>query len=322
MLKLKLYLDKILTMLWYHNSRLTWILVPFSWIYRVIIAIRRRFTRVVASQVPLIVVGNLTVGGTGKTPLVIAIAKAMQQKDFNVGIVSRGYGATIRDFPRLISLHDNASDVGDEPLLMAIKTGCPVIISPNRILGVEQLVNDYHCDLIISDDGLQHHRMGRTVEIVVIDGVRGFGNRYCWPAGPLREPVSRLKSVDFKVVNGGQWPDAYSMSLVPSDFVNLKTKLSIKAEDCPKPIAAVAGIGHPERFFSTLLDLKLTFTPYCFPDHYAYQPHDLSFSEETIVTEKDGVKCQGFATSNHYVLPVDAVLPASFWDALYLRLLR
>lgn len=209
--------------LWYGNHPLQWVLRPLSWVYSVIISVRRYFLqhyKQVDCPVPLIVVGNITVGGVGKTPLVIELAKRINQKGIKVGIVSRGYGAKTKHFPYEVQINDSALKVGDEPLLLAQKTKCPVVIAPKRNQAVDYLLKKHGCDIIISDDGLQHYRMGRAIEIAVVDGTRGLGNKLCLPAGPLRESAERLKQVDFVVVNEGQWENAYPMVLKPGKIKN------------------------------------------------------------------------------------------------------
>ena len=267
--------------------------------------------------VPIIVIGNLTVGGVGKTPLVIAVARALQAKGLRVGIVSRGYGAK-GPFPREVSVDDAAHDVGDEPLLIRKKVGCPVVIAPRRIEAVNHLLQYHKPQVIVSDDGLQHYEMGRAIEIVVIDGVRGLGNALMLPAGPLREPSSRLKTVDCVVVNGGEWPLAHRMNMAVGGITRLVGGEVVHPESLNQPLAAVAAIGHPERFYQTLSELGLVFHPYSFKDHYAFKPRDLMLKETHIImTEKDAVKCLPFATENMYVLSVTAELDNQFWDMLW-----
>lgn len=299
--------------LWYEKKAWAWLLSPFSYVYRIIAAshafVKRRFFRTVF-DVPVIVVGNLTVGGVGKTPLVIALAEHLKKRGLSVGIVSRGYGARLKNFPYEIKLDDVADKVGDEPLLLAQKTNCPVVIAPKRVQAVEYLLKKHTVDVVISDDGLQHAAMGRTIEIVVIDGKRGFGNGFCLPAGPLRESVKRLKTVDFVVVNGEAWPDTYAMALCPdSAFLEqLPTNTSV---------AAIAGIGHPERFFDTLKHLDIQHKAYAFPDHHRFRASDLNVSEDILVmTEKDAVKCRGLSEKPMYVLPVRAHVSKDFWGQL------
>ena len=312
---------------WYSNHPLAWLLVPASMVYRLAIFFRRFYLRQYKQRlcpVPIIVVGNLTVGGVGKTPLVIALAAYFKAKGLRVGIVSRGYGAGVGHFPCEVSSTDKADKVGDEPLLIAQKTGCPVVISPKRIDAVQYLLDKYQSQMIISDDGLQHYAMGRAVEIVVIDGSRGLGNGLCLPAGPLREPAQRLKEADFIIVNGAdlqhQYPGAYRMDLLPAQLIELLSGQKVNWADLEEPVAAVAAIGNPQRFFALLTRLGVRFKPYSFKDHHFFKAEDLCVAEKTIVmTEKDAVKCAPFATHSMYFLPVEAKVDDKFWDALCLH---
>lgn len=306
---------------WYKKNPIRWVLWPFSIVYQGIIKIRRRLLTRFSQKnwfVPVIVVGNLTVGGVGKTPLVIALAQAMVAKGVRVGIVSRGYGARIKHYPHEVSVTDSSFQVGDEPLLMARKSGCPVVIAPNRAEAVDYMIEHHQPQIIISDDGLQHYRMGRAIEIVVIDGLRGFGNGFCLPAGPLREPISRIDEVDFLVVNQGSWPGAYPMIMEPGSLRDLKFDKPHVFSTLSEPIAAVAGIGNPQRFFNTLEGIGLTIEKYPFPDHHLFHKNELKFKEETVImTEKDAVKCKEFAENSWYYLPIEAKLSDSFWRALW-----
>lgn len=310
----------MITSMWYRSAKWAWILWPLSACFWLVIQVRRWYLQRFKQRrysVPIIVVGNLTVGGVGKTPLVIALADALQAKGIRVGIVSRGYRAR-GHFPREVHLDDAASEVGDEPLLIRQRTHCPVVIAPKRTEAVEYLLQHHHPQVIISDDGLQHYAMGRDIEIAVIDGVRGLGNQLLLPAGPLRETKSRLNAVDFVVVNSGEWPNAYPMTMIADSITALINRQTIAPEHLKQPIAAIAAIGNPERFYSTLSALNLSFHSYSFPDHHLFNPQDLVFHEKTIVmTEKDAVKCFPFATEHMYFLPVRADLQPSFWSALW-----
>jgi tetraacyldisaccharide 4'-kinase len=310
--------------IWYRHHPLSWLLWPCSLIYCLIITLRRFYLTRFCQQknlVPIIVVGNITVGGVGKTPLVIALAKQALEKGLRVGIVSRGYGATTQRFPHKVALSDSAYFVGDEPLLIAQKVNCPVVIAPKRMDAVNYLLENYQSQLIISDDGLQHYAMGRAIEIIVIDGERSFGNGMCLPAGPLREQVSRLKKADFIVINGGDKPcpaNAHTMILTPGLLTALTTGVNIVPNALVGPVAAIAAIGHPKRFFTTLAGMGVVFTPYCFADHHQFSGNELIFSEKYVVmTEKDAVKCRAFATANWYFLPVVASLSDRFWQRLW-----
>lgn len=319
----KMYLSKFrfIEKIWYEAHVLRWPLRPLSWVYQSIVFLRRNFLkRFCQSQfaVPVIVVGNLTVGGVGKTPLVMALVKAIQKRGLRVGVVSRGYGASIKQFPHEVDAAARAAEVGDEPLLLARNCACPVVIAPKRVDAVKYLLEKHQCQIIISDDGLQHYAMGRAIEIVVVDGSRFFGNKLCLPAGPLRERPSRLDDVDFIVVNAGQMPGAYAMELKAGPLRSLTTQEPVDLATLARPIAAIAGIGNPERFFKTLRDLSLTFRAYAFPDHYRFNAEDLKFKEKTVLmTEKDAVKCQPFAKENCFVLPVEAELSPAFWQAFW-----
>lgn len=308
--------------LWYGSMPLTQrVLYPLSCIYRLIVSLRRWYLQRFVQEtypVPLIVVGNISVGGVGKTPLVIELAKRAQAKGLNVGIVSRGYGSKIEETPYEVQFDDEASLVGDEPLLIHQKTLCPVVIAPQRTEAVRYLLDHHQCQIILSDDGLQHYKMGRSIEIAVIDGTRGLGNGLCLPAGPLRESAKRLKQVDFIVVNEGTWDNAYSMSLMPEPITQLSTLKSVSPNELSGTIAAVAGIGNPQRFYSTLSQLGIEFTPYSYPDHYHFKSEDLNYGTDTVImTEKDAIKCRSFSTDELYFLPVKAVLGDSFWDDLW-----
>ena len=313
------FIDK----LWYRHHPLRWLLLPCALVYQAITIMRRHYLQRYRQKhvsVPVSIVGNLTVGGVGKTPLVIALACQFKAQGLRVGIVSRGFGAQVCMFPHEVKFDENASLVGDEPLLLAKKTGCPVVVAPKRNDAVQYLIETHQSQIIISDDGLQHYAMGRAIEIVVIDGTRGLGNGLCLPAGPLREGPSRLSQADFIVVNGGDWPNAYRMDLEPGHLTQLSTGDSMQLSDLTIPFAAVAGIGNPERFFSQLKAMGLVFKAYSFADHHVFQPKDLSVSEKMVVmTEKDAVKCESFATEAMYFLPVEAHLPDKFWDALLMH---
>ena len=325
----------IVDKLWYSHHPLRWFLWPMAMVYCMIVACRRRYLQCFRQQrfpVPIIVVGNLTVGGVGKTPLVIALASQFQSRGLRVGIVSRGYGSRVSHYPYEVSNHADAACVGDEPLLLAKKTGCPVVIAPKRTAAVQYLLEKHQSQIIISDDGLQHYAMGRAIEIVVIDGVRGLGNGFCLPAGPLREGAHRLQQADFIVVNGrpnthlenvlsqGLATKTYRMELLPGKITQLVSGRSITLAQLTYPVAAVAAIGHPQRFFATLDALGVKFNAYPFADHHRFRPEELRVSEEMVVmTEKDAVKCQSFATDNMYFLPVDVKVDNKFWDTLWLH---
>ncbi|MFA5372054.1 MAG: tetraacyldisaccharide 4'-kinase [Sideroxydans sp.] len=302
---------------WYRLTPLHAVLYPFSLFFRFITALRRLGYRLhllssVKLPVPVIIVGNISVGGTGKTPLTLSLVQQMIAQGWHPGIVSRGYGG--KDEPRLheVQVDDLAEEVGDEPLLMAQRKLCPVWTGRDRPAAALALLRAHpECDVIFSDDGLQHYRLQRDVEIAVIDGERRFGNGLLLPAGPLREPVSRLQQVDAVVVNGGVAQDGeFAMQLEGTRFYNLlNPELTRMAGDfIGQQLHAIAGIGHPQRFFSHLQQLGLQCTPHAFPDHHAYTPSELCLdnADALLMTEKDAVKCTAFASEKCWVLRVDA----------------
>ena len=264
--------------------------------------------------VPVIVVGNITAGGTGKTPLVLWLCDYLREHGYTPGIVSRGYGGR----GHTTAVRENASpDVaGDEPVLLAQRSRCPVWVGRDRVAAARALIaTNPGCNIIVSDDGLQHYRLQRDFEIAVIDGSRGAGNGLPLPAGPLRESTARLANVDAVVVTGNSVPPAtgaatFAMALEGSGFRNLLNP-ALRQEAGAfhgKRVHAIAGIGNPERFFDHLRALGLSFAAHAFPDHYAYSQADLDFgdADAIIMTEKDAIKCLRFAREIHWVLPVDA----------------
>lgn len=298
------------------------VLIPLSILFGLAVALRRSLyraglLRAVRLAVPVIVVGNISVGGTGKTPLVLWLAGFLRQQGFHPGIISRGYGGGATGTLEVDAGSDPAM-VGDEPLLLAKKSGCPVWVGRDRVdAGMSLLRAHPECDVLLSDDGLQHYRLGRDVEIVVVDGERKFGNGLLLPAGPLREGLSRLRSVDAVVVNGGArlglpLCNEFAMRLEGREFYNLRNpRLRAAPSDFRgKKLHAVAGIGNPQRFFEHLRGLGLAFEAHAFADHCAYRPQDLSYADADalLMTEKDAVKCAGFADERYWALAVDAVL--------------
>lgn len=250
----------------------------------------------------------------------------LKQRGYKPGIVSRGYGAQAKVYPKLVTADSNPLQVGDEPLLIARTTHCPIVIDPKRVRAVRTLVNRYACDIVISDDGLQHYALARTIEIAVIDGVRRFGNGYCLPAGPLREAPARLTSVDFIVSNGKAQTNEYIMTLAAKQLQSVAEPKQTKnlSDFKGQTVHAIAGIGNPQRFFQTLREHGIMLIEHEFPDHYPYQAKDLQFKNELpiIMTEKDAVKCAGFAGPDCWYLAVEAELEAKFWLSLRLRLLK
>lgn len=307
----------ILDTLWYrrHPARwLLWLLWLLSVLYGALVALRCRLYRhgILKSErlpVPVIVVGNISVGGTGKTPLVITLVEQLRARGWKPGIVTRGYGGHSAIWPRAVHADSDPAEVGDEPVLLAQSLKCPIVAAPDRVAAARQLLAGRNVDIIVADDGLQHYRLQRDIEIVVIDGQRGLGNGLLLPAGPLREPPARLRSVDLVLSNGGS--DVLNMELAPQPAIRLDGAVSRPlTEFAGRTVHAVAGIGHPARFFELLRNAGLRIEAHPFPDHHAYRLEDLRFPDnnEVIMTAKDAVKCRHFAARNHWYLPVVARL--------------
>jgi tetraacyldisaccharide 4'-kinase len=314
---------------WYQKnlSPWLWIFVPVSFIYQIVIRIRQALyqNKILPNNpgtntVPIIVVGNITVGGTGKTPLVIHIVKLLKQHSLRVGIVLRGYLGE-KSSNEVIDVYANSDpvQVGDEAVLLAKRVFCPIVVANDRRKAVQRLLGTNQVDVIISDDGLQHLALRRDIEIAVIDGKKRLGNGWLLPVGPLRESKSRLTEVDYIVVNGPtsfENDQEYDMELRP------RTAYSGIDPGKQQPLAAfqgqklhaLAGIGFPDRFFDLLKGYGLDIIEHPFPDHYSFQASDIHFNDDlpVIMTEKDAVKCGGFMTEHHWVLSVDAAVNPLF----------
>ena len=317
---------------WFGNAPVPAWARALAGVYGAVIALRRRLYRMGVLRrhrvgVPVIVVGNIIAGGTGKTPLTIALVKRLRAAGFRPGVASRGYGRGDEAQARWVDAGTPASEGGDEPVLIARHTGTRVRVDRDRVAAAKALVAA-GCDVVICDDGLQHYRLRRDIEIEVIDGARRYGNGRLMPAGPLREPAARAAECDFRVVNlpdtegaagFGEWP----LHLQADGALPLRGGR-------PRPLSAfagqrvhaVAGIGHPARFFAMLRRHGLGVVPHAFADHYAYRAEDFEFGSElpVLMTEKDAVKCATFANGWFYSVPVVARLPEAFWIALLERL--
>jgi tetraacyldisaccharide 4'-kinase len=281
---------------------------------------RRGVLKVHKLPVPVIVVGNITVGGTGKTPFIIWLARLLKEAGYRPGIISRGYGGQAESWPQWVDSQTDVTKVGDEAMVIAKHAACPLAVGPVRVDAAKLLLQQSDCNVILSDDGLQHYALARDIEIAVIDGDRRFGNGYCLPAGPLREPINRLESVDFRIVNGEQTEDnEVSMQLIGEQTVNLADgeHRSLQAFNGVR-CHAVAGIGNPDRFFNMLTKAGLSCENHSFPDHYRFQRRDIEFGDDApvLMTEKDAVKCAAFAGKQHWVVPVAAVLAPGFSEQL------
>lgn len=306
---------------WYRITPLHSILLPVSLIFRLLAAMRRSLYRigVFASKklpVPVIVVGNITVGGSGKTPLALWLAQQLIDEGWHPGIISRGYGSQTT-IPRAVRQTSSPDEAGDEAVLMAQRGLCPVWVGRDRAAAGKALLQAHpECDVLLSDDGLQHYRLQRDAEIAVVDGERRFGNGFLLPAGPLRELPSRLNEVDAVVINGGdvRSPSGagkqYCMQLEGTLFRNLLNPETVmRASDFPgMKLHAIAGIGHPQRFFDHLNNLGLAVQTHPYPDHHRYTPADLQFADADaiLMTEKDAVKCVAYANEKCWVLRVEA----------------
>jgi len=316
-------LSERITAAWYAGHPALGLLRPLEWLYRAVVQRKRaRFLagtgEIYRAPVPVVVVGNITVGGTGKTPIILWLIEHCRRQGLRVGVVSRGYGAQPPQLPWRVRADQAASVAGDEPLLIVQRSGVPLMIDPDRGRAVAALLATETLDLVLSDDGLQHYRLARDLELVLIDAVRGLGNRHCLPAGPLREPVERLHSVDALLYNGAATdaPDGYGFTLRPHTLVNLRSGEQRPLSHFPpgQALHAVAGIGNPQRFFATLEGLHWRPVAHAFADHAPYSAELLNFSPAlpVLMTEKDAVKCRAFASDDWWYLAVDAEPSAAF----------
>jgi tetraacyldisaccharide 4'-kinase len=296
------------------------LLYPLSWLFRGLALLRRSFYRLglfksVRLPVPVIVIGNISVGGTGKTPLVLYLAQALAKQGFKPGIITRGYGSD-ESGPREVDPDGETAVYGDEPLLLARRSGCPVWVGRNRPEAARALLTHSDCDLLISDDGLQHYALQRDIEIAVVDGDRGFGNGFHLPAGPLREGKSRLKEVDLMVVQGSFDGAGYPMHLQIGAVVSLSDNSLRKdmSSFSGDQVHAMAGIGNPTRFFRSLRDHGINIIEHRFPDHHRFVAHEICPADDlaVIMTEKDAVKCRRFSQPRHWYVEVAAKLDEKF----------
>jgi tetraacyldisaccharide 4'-kinase len=321
-LAIKSWIIKAVEKRWYsvHKTLFAYILLPFAYLFLGIVKLRRNFYRrgwlkTYRASCPVIVVGNIGIGGVGKTPLVVALYFFLKDRGWTPGIVSRGYKGKYKGIAWVASDSD-PHQVGDEAVLLAARTGGPVVVARDRVRAAQALAQEVACNIILSDDGLQHYALERDIEIAVIDSARKLGNALCLPAGPLREPPSRLKEVDMVVINGGD-ESRYAFSLSAISLLNVSNPSISESVQAlhGKKVHAVAGIGSPERFFNYLKGLGAEVVEHSFPDHYQFQKSDflLFNSEDTVImTEKDAVKCRGFAAKNVWFLPVEAHLNILF----------
>lgn len=310
---------------WYQPLRWwTWILYPFSFLLWSISCVRRWLfqsgkLKSYKSSLPVIVVGNISVGGNGKTPFAIWLCTLLIKQGYKPGIISRGYGGKSEHYPLLISADTTGAEGGDEPVMIFKRLGIPIVVDPIRGNAARYLEQKTDVDIIITDDGLQHYALQRDIEIVIVDGKRRFGNQKIMPMGPLRERLSRLNSVDFIISNG---------ETNPSDVMHDEATMLLSADQClrvdgddakldnVKSVNACAAIGYPQRFFDTLKEKKFTLIKsQAFADHHAFVATDFNAFEDTtplLMTEKDAVKCLKFSKQNWWYLPITAQLPMQF----------
>ncbi len=314
---------------WQRLGVLAVLLYPFSLLFWLLSTVRRLsyqlgIFKTQYFKAPVLVVGNITVGGSGKTPLVIWLAVFLREKGFRPGVVARGYRGKASSWPQQVRPDSDPTAVGDEAVLMAQRTGCPVCVGPNRPAAVQALLEHTNCDVVISDDGMQHYAMARDLEVAVIDGQRRFGNGLLLPAGPLREPVGRLKKVDLVISNGQANSGEFAMTMSGPKLYLLNDERSL--EDISRfegtRVRAIAGVGNPQRFFDVLRQYGLIVEAHPFPDHHAYTENDLAFGDDLplLMTEKDAVKCRRIFHGEAWVVRVEAQPEASFVNRLDLAL--
>ena len=308
---------------WQQRGLLACLLWPVSLLFRLIAGIRRQLylrgvLKSYRAPVPVIVVGNISVGGTGKTPVVIAVVEWLQAQGWRPGVVSRGYGGSHKGDPLLLTASTVARVCGDEPALIRQRTGCAVCVGADRAAAVQLLLERGDVDVIVTDDGLQHYRLQRDIELVVVDAQKGHGNGFCLPAGPLREPTSRLARVDAILTNSGSMPRPDLPGNVYLQPEPLAPLVAGNQTLLPQRVYGVAGTASPARFFATLAQLGFSVEPVVFADHHAFSAADFAALQDlpVVMTEKDAVKCRDFGLKDAWVLPVSAILPTSLHAAL------
>lgn len=314
---------------WYRGAAWTALLLPLAWLYGGVVRLRRLAYRLgwlhaARVGVPVLVIGNVTVGGTGKTPLAAAVALRLRERGLRPGLAMRGYGGRRVRRPRRVEAGSDPREFGDEPVLLARRTGYPVAVAPRRAEAAALLVGA-GVDVVVCDDGLQHYALARDAEIAVVDAARGYGNGRLLPAGPLREPLARLRDVDLSLRQGRG--EDVELRPEPARPVTGAGEARPLAAFAGQRVHAVAGIGDPGRFFAALQDAGLVVTPHPFPDHHPFRPGDISFADDrpVLMTEKDSVKCGAFADARHWYVPVTAHLredARARLDALLDRLLE
>ena len=322
------YLRRWLYQVWYGEDKWGFVLVPLAWLFGLVVRARAFAYRIGLLKqhrlpVPVLIIGNITVGGSGKTPLLIALCRWFEQRGIKIGVVSRGYGGQLGKQRLKVTAESDPELVGDEPLLIAQSVRCDVAVGQDRVAAARLLCNDPTIKIILSDDGLQHYRLARDIEIIVADGTQLFGNKKLLPAGPLREPVARLQTTDFVIYQQAISADREYFYLKTNAFVSINDSQEQAACNffAGKKVHALAGIAHPERFFRQLVGLGCEVIPHAFADHYCYQRKDVMFEDEhpIIMTEKDAVKCRHLGVKNAWYLAVEAVIAPEFLQRLTKR---
>ena len=324
-------IESFLQTTWKTRNLVALLLWPASLVYCAVAELRRLayscgLMPVTHYDVPVIVVGNITVGGTGKTPFTIWLVDQLHKKGFSPGVVSRGYGRKNLSGTRIVTPHCDPEDVGDEPLLIARRTGVPVAVAKRRTEAINLLRRESDCDIFVSDDGLQHYSLASDLSIALIDGQERLGNSFCLPAGPLRERASRLNSFDLKIVKGDTESNEYSMTYDGIAVVNIKDRNKTRSLESLKSrkITAIAGIRNTFSFSDLLSNSGLNFTFVPFPDHHSFLESDFTDfvdkSDEILMTEKDAVKCEAFADSNWWYVAISANPTPSLVSALSARI--
>ena len=313
-------LTQFFNSIWYGNGWQCVLFLPVTWVFSQLVKIRRlayknSWKNSRSFPLPIIVVGNISVGGNGKTPLVIWVVELLKNAGYKPAIISRGYKGKAGNWPQQVRVDSDPVVVGDEAVLLARRCHCPIAVGPDRCAAIDALLEHTDCNVIVSDDGLQHYAMQRDIEIAVVDGARRHGNQRLLPAGPLREPVSRLDEVDFVVSNGVAERGEYAMlvkGLVARNLVS--DKVQGLERFAGQTVHAVCGIGNPNRFFSGLKQFGISLIEHEYPDHHPFSEGDIKFDDDLpiLMTEKDAVKCQRFKSKQHWYIPVQADLNKHF----------
>ena len=316
---------------WYSRSFVVLLLLPLSWLYELIVRLRRwayqtGIFKTYQIDVPVIIVGNINVGGTGKSPLVIWLTEYLKQAGFKPGIISRGYGGNASIWPQQVVEGCDPRTVGEEAVMISNRCKVPMAVGPDRVAAAQSILKYTDCDVIIADDGLQHYALGRDIEIAVVDGIRRFGNGHFLPAGPLREAKSRLANVDMIVANGTAGPGEYQMKLINHQVYNCKESSTFRefTDFRNDEVHAIAGIGNPKRFFYDLKKAGLRIIEHPFRDLYFFTAQDIDFNDDkqVLMTEKDAVKCHAIAKERHWYVPVNAEMDERFGKNLLIILQR